>query len=74
MARRLGGSLASMNGLQYRWKLLRNGVSMMESLSKSNVRWEVVNDTHQYAFAAMAEESDDRRRVGIQVSKNIRNY
>ena len=46
----------------------------MESLSKSNVRWEVVNDTHQYTFAAMAEESDDRRRVGIQVSKNIRNY
>lgn len=39
-----------------------------------NVRWEVANDTHQHAFAAMAEESDDGRRVGIQVSKNIRNH
>ena len=30
-----------------------------------NVRWEVANDTHQHALAAMAEESDDGRRVGI---------
>ena len=39
-----------------------------------NVRWEVANEIHQHAFAAMAEESDDGRRVGIQVSKNVRNH
>lgn len=39
-----------------------------------NVRWEVANDTHPYAFAAMAEESDDGRRVATEVSKNIRDH
>jgi len=39
-----------------------------------NVGWEVANDTHPRAFAAMAEEGNDGRQIGILVSKNSRDH
>jgi hypothetical protein len=43
----------------------------LDNHSEVNVQWEIVNDTHPQAFAPMAKNTDDGRRVGIRVFKTI---
>ena len=44
----------------------------LQNGSVVNVQWQISDSTHSHAFAPMAEQTDDGRRVGIRVLKTIR--
>jgi hypothetical protein len=44
----------------------------LQNGSVVNVQWQISDGTHSHAFAPMAEQTDDGRRVGIRVLKTIR--
>jgi len=43
----------------------------LQSGSVVNVQWQVLDDIHPHAYAPMARETDDGRRVDIRVFKTV---
>jgi len=44
----------------------------LQNGSVVNIQWQILDDTHLHAFAPMAKQTDDGRRVGIRVFKTIK--